>query len=202
MVWSRLRMCWRPASQQTHEQVAPFTWVAGCGHGADALGGDEVGLADQSWMREVPRDDPLVGAVPPQHLPPIALVVVGALAVPNLSQALTIFESDSVPDIGRLDALTRVTGLRVGQPAVSARLLLDHVQAAAEQRAQDRSLARRSVPSICTWFNGGELQAPPPRVVIDLADPYPFCHPNSLATPRRPNQHPNGASRCYGPKVS
>jgi hypothetical protein len=74
-----------PASQQTHEQVAPFTWVAGCGHGADALCGDEVGLADQSWMREVPRDDPLVGAVPPQHLPPIAFVVVGALAVPDLT---------------------------------------------------------------------------------------------------------------------
>jgi hypothetical protein len=40
-----------------------------------------------------------------------------------------------------------------------------------------------------------------PLVVIDLADAYSFCHPDSLATPRRPGQHPNDASRHNGAKV-
>jgi hypothetical protein len=38
-------------------------------------------------------------------------------------------------------------------------------------------------------------QQAPPLVIIDIADAYSFCHPHSLATPRRPDQHPNGASR-------
>jgi hypothetical protein len=38
-------------------------------------------------------------------------------------------------------------------------------------------------------------QQAPPLVIIDIADAYSFCHPNNLATPRRPDQHPNGASR-------
>jgi hypothetical protein len=33
-----------------------------------------------------------------------------------------------------------------------------------------------------------------PLVVIDLSDAYSFCHPDSLATPRLPDQHANGAS--------
>src|SRR6266487_6383260 len=44
-------------------------------------------------------------------------------------------------------------------------------------------------------------QQAPPLVVIDLADAYSFCHPDSLATPRRPDQYPNGASRHYRAKV-
>ncbi|WBO61704.1 hypothetical protein O1G22_01950 [Streptomyces camelliae] len=34
-------------------------------------------------------------------------------------------------------------------------------------------------------------------VVIDLADAYSFCHPDSLAGRRLPDQDPNGAS-CHG----
>jgi hypothetical protein len=41
-------------------------------------------------------------------------------------------------------------------------------------------------------------QQPPALVVIDLADAYSFCHPDSLATPRHPDEHPNGASRQRG----
>jgi hypothetical protein len=45
-------------------------------------------------------------------------------------------------------------------------------------------------------------QQAPPLVIIDLTDAYSFCHPDSLATPHRPNQHPNGASPHTGQRFS
>jgi hypothetical protein len=58
--------------------------------------------------------------------------------------------------------------------------------------------AARSPPTRCP---ADDPQQAPPLVVIDLADAYSFCHPDSLATPRRPDQYPNGASRHYRAKV-
>jgi hypothetical protein len=57
--------------------------------GSDMLHRDEVGLAEQTDMRRVGGDNPVVGVVPPQHRPVptscvVGRLVVGVLTVPHL----------------------------------------------------------------------------------------------------------------------
>ena len=49
-----------PAPEQPDQQVPPDRTIGGSLHGADPLGGDEVGLIDQPGMRHLLGDHPLV----------------------------------------------------------------------------------------------------------------------------------------------